>query len=1029
MLREKAFGHWTLLSLGIAAGLGTTPRVFAQDDAGLEEITITGTRIRRSDYTSPTPTTTVDGEYLRDLGLVNVGEALIQNPTNVSRFQAATTGSGSFFVGTTMANLRGLNPYFGTRTLTLVDSMRHVPTNQGGSVDLNFIPSVIIDRMETVTGGASASYGSDAVTGVVNILLDKDFEGFKLESDYGATGEGDADNRGVGLAWGKELLDGRGHIVVGYEFQDQNSVDNCVTAREWCRDGSGIFVNSTTGIQTTDNPPAFSPLIPGQPHSIIVTDLRSGTTPNGLLSDRRAGTRYQFNAPGTALVPYDAGQYSQVQTARNVIGGEGRSVYDRQTLMPDVDRNILYTHFDYDINDDLQFRTDFSWGKVNTANLQAGPSNISLCIRPDNAYLPSLDAASQALVTGAAGQQVGATPCTVPPNLPPTTFPWAPAAQTAVITKDFGTQQAQRIRTEAEVYRAVAGLTGGIGDTETWTWDAYYQIGHATRDQIGDDYRTQYRFAMAIDSVINPATGQPDCRVNVASNPAAVYPFAGMDPFLIQGCTPINPFGQTMSAAAHDYAFDPLEEYNTIDQQVVAGSVQGDLWQGWGAGPMLGAAGMEYRIEELDNLTSKTRPQAYRDDMSLTFGNDFAGETEVVEAFFEIELPLLADKRGAELWNINTAVRRTHYDNTETKYSNGAINGQHDVTSWKVSMVYDPVEWVRIRASRSQDIRAAGFRELYYQQSIQSGAPNGRVTNPYTLVPNDEAYVLLTGAPNLTPELAHTNTFGVVFSPVEWAQGLQFSVDYYEIELKDGIQRGSSQLVANNCAAATGPNPTPEQWATLCPLVAFGPNVGAPGDNVASVLAPYYNDLPYEASGVDFGGNYSFDIGGSRQMSLRLLASHALNQQVVIGTARTERDIAGQTGNEGFLPDYTSAAEWNLNLIASYSSGPLTITTQGRYTDEGKIDLVSPRRDPSDPLYNPGRVNSIVDNTIPSHFTQNVTASYDFMVRDTETELWMSVTNIWDKEPPFSAGGTGGVNGIFYDTMGRMYRVGVRLNF
>src|SRR5688572_24738950 len=315
MLREKAFGRWTLLSLAVAAGLGTSaPSAFAQEEPNVEEITVTGTRIRRSDYTSPTPTTTVDGEYLRDLGLVNVGEALIQNPTNVSRFQAATTGSGSFFVGTTMANLRGLNPYFGTRTLTLVDTMRHVPTNQGGSVDLNFIPSVIIDRMETVTGGASASYGSDAVTGVVNILLDKDFTGLKLETDYGATGEGDADNRGVGIAWGKDVLDSRGHLVVGYEFQDQNSIDNCYTARDWCREGQSIFVNSLTGISTTDTPAAFTPLIAGQPHSMIVTDLRSGTTPNGLVSDRRAGvTRYQFNAAGTSLVPYNAGQYSQFQ--------------------------------------------------------------------------------------------------------------------------------------------------------------------------------------------------------------------------------------------------------------------------------------------------------------------------------------------------------------------------------------------------------------------------------------------------------------------------------------------------------------------------------------------------------------------------------------------------------------------------------------------------------------------------------------------------------------------------------------------
>jgi iron complex outermembrane recepter protein len=739
-------------------------------------------------------------------------------------------------------------------------------------------------------------------------------------------------------------------------------------------------------------------------------------------------TRYEFNAAGTALVPYNAGQYAQVQTARNVLGGDGRSVFDGQTLMPDVDRNILYTHFNYDINDSLRFTSDLSWGKVDTANLQATPSNISLCIRPDNAFLPLLDAPSRALLTGAANQAVAAaSPCGT--SGPGTTFPWAPAAQNAIITKDFSTQQLQRIETEAEVYRLVAGVTGDIGKSETWTWDAYYQLGHATRDQIGQDYRTQYRFLMAIDSVINPLTGQPDCRVNVASIPTAVYPFAGMPASLIQGCKPINPFGQTMSAAAHDYAFDPLEEFNTIDQQVFAGSVSGDLWKGWGAGPMIGAAGVEYRVEELDNLTSKTRPQAHRDDMSLTFGNDFGGETKISEAFFEVELPLLADKPGADLWNINTAVRRTHYDNTETRYSNGAVNGQHDVTSWKVAMTYDPVEWVRVRASRSLDLRAAGFRELYYQQSIQSGAPNGRLVNPYTRVANDEAFVLLSGSADVLPETANTNTFGVVFSPQEWAQGLQFSVDYYEIKLKNGIQRGSSQLVADNCRTATGPNPTPTQWAALCPLLTFGPNVTVPGDNVASVQAPYYNDAPYEAAGVDFAGNYSFDIGGSRQMSIRLMASHALKQQVVIGTARLERDLAGQTGNEGFLPDYTSAAEWSVNLIAGYSSGPLSVTTQGRYTSSGTLDQVSPRRDSSDPLYNPLLVNSIVDNSVPAYFTQNVTASYDFMVRDTETEVWMSVNNIWDKDPPFSAGGTGGINGIFYDTLGRSYRLGVRLNF
>jgi iron complex outermembrane recepter protein len=205
--------------------------------------------------------------------------------------------------------------------------------------------------------------------------------------------------------------------------------------------------------------------------------------------------------------------------------------------------------------------------------------------------------------------------------------------------------------------------------------------------------------------------------------------------------------------------------------------------------------------------------------------------------------------------------------------------------------------------------------------------------------------------------------------------------------------------------------------------------VSTPGDNVESVLAPYYNDSPYEAKGVDIGADYSFDIGNASTLNFRLLASHALKQQVVIGTGRLQRDLAGQTGNDGFLPDYTSAADWTVNLIAGLKTGPATVTTQLRYTSDSIIDQVSPRRDPSDPLYNPTLINSITDNTVPSYITQNVTASYDLSFGDTQAEVWLSINNLWDKEPPFSAGTTGGINAIYYDTLGRSYRMGLRLNF
>jgi len=177
-------------------------------DRSLEEITVTGSRIRRDDFSSAQPTTVMDNEYLKNLGIINLGQAMVSVPQNVNRNSPDANAGNNFFNGSTLANLRGLNPFFGTRTLTLVDSRRHVPTNQGDGVDLNFIPTILIDRLETVTGGASASYGSGAIGGVQNILLDRDYEGIKAEIDFGSSGEGDGDSTHYGFAFGtKPLLD------------------------------------------------------------------------------------------------------------------------------------------------------------------------------------------------------------------------------------------------------------------------------------------------------------------------------------------------------------------------------------------------------------------------------------------------------------------------------------------------------------------------------------------------------------------------------------------------------------------------------------------------------------------------------------------------------------------------------------------------------------------------------------------------------------------------------------------------------
>ena len=228
-----------------------------------------------------------------------------------------------------------------------------------------------------------------------------------------------------------------------------------------------------------------------------------------------------------------------------------------------------------------------------------------------------------------------------------------------IVTKDWSDQNNQTVTTDTEVTRIVLGLNGSI--SETWSWEAYFQFGETTRDQIGDGYATNWRYYMATDAVINPANGQPICRAVLTGQ----VPDPNVDPSLIQGCLPLNVFGNTAaSAGALNYAFADLTEANEISQDVYAGTISGQLWKGWGAGGLMGAFGLEYRTEDLVNNAGDL-PRAQRTDFSLQYGDSFAGNTDVKEAFAEFEMPFLRDLPGAQLLTANIAGRRSEYTNTD----------------------------------------------------------------------------------------------------------------------------------------------------------------------------------------------------------------------------------------------------------------------------------------------------------------------------------------------------------------------------
>src|SRR5262245_18714470 len=200
---------------------------------GEEEIIVTGSRVSQTGFDSPQPLTTINNEQIQNLGIVNTGDVLRTLPQNTPFFTETNVGIGNFNVGAQLANLRGLNPFFGTRTLTLVDTKRVAPTTEGGAVEHTLTASLLVARTEVVAAGASAAYGSDAIAGVVNVILDKKLEGFKVQVDYGQTTESDGGDTHGSFAFGTGFANNdRGHVLFGVEYQKQDTIGRCSQVRD-----------------------------------------------------------------------------------------------------------------------------------------------------------------------------------------------------------------------------------------------------------------------------------------------------------------------------------------------------------------------------------------------------------------------------------------------------------------------------------------------------------------------------------------------------------------------------------------------------------------------------------------------------------------------------------------------------------------------------------------------------------------------------------------------------------------------------
>jgi iron complex outermembrane recepter protein len=990
--RALAIGGGCALAVSL---LGASGAVRAQDNGAqppqnLEEITVTGSRIRRTtDFDTSNPTTVVDDAYLRDLGIVNLGDAISQLPSNVSSFRPETTGNSNFFSGSTIANLRGLNPFFGSRTLTLVNTRRFVPTNQGDGVDLNFIPSILIDHIDSVTGGASAAYGSGAISGVQNIFLNRKLEGGKVDLDTFQTTHSDGQDHHAGLAFGTKLLGDRASFVIGYEYENSDAV-HCLD-RDWCRDGVGFITGG-----------------PGQPSNVLVSNARvNQTSYTGVFNNFAGGPiAQQANAAGTGLMPFNVGQGANTVPFNNVVGGDGASIYQYTNLTAPVDRNVATGLFTFAVTDRTTMSVDVSWGKVDTTNITGALNDNLDAIHPDNAYV-MLNPALQAAVDPVFG---------------------------ASLNKDWTSQLDSQTRVTTDVKRIAVGFDGAFGNS-SWTWDAYYQYGNTDREQLVADNRHLNAYLMAVDSVLD-ANGNPVCRVTrdgFAAAAAATPAYAFADPQIANGCVPLNPFGSApISQAARDYSFGFLDEKLDYTQQVAAFDASGDIWKGMGAGPFQLAGGVEYRTELGHNIGSQDgAPDYVRTDYLIQYGESFSGKVDVTEAFAELNTPLLRDRPGASRLEFNTAVRESNYDNTGLEGTSGESRS-HSFTTWKVSGIYDPVDWFRFRSTRSRDMRAANFRELYYGQFIHAGGSFGYCgpANTFNADPCDWS---LEGNADLKPEQSDTTTFGIVFTPSDRVKGFQFAVDAFDIQITNAIQQANIRRVLDGCQISG----LPEFCALIVPDVPgdyqYNP---ATNSGISSIRALAFNGSAYTYKGVDLTGNYRLDLNGGSALNFRLLATHMTEQKFQPTPGQPFVNVVGQTGtSNSFLSDYQPTADWVANLATTYTHNRASITGQVRYTSSGVMNYYGIT--PGDAGYATAALPLVTmsNNSVPSYSIFTLTGAYDFKIKGSSLQLFAAVDNVFDKEPPIAAGsgfggdGNGGTNPVFFDTLGRAFRVGLRATF
>ena len=925
-----------------------------------EQVLVTGSLLGTTNFTAPTPVTQINSIQVETRALTGVGTVVEELPYAQTGQGLTRNTNGIVAAAQALPNLRGLGA---NDTLVLIDGMRPTPVNATNNFDTDMIPSSLVDRFEVVTTGASATYGSDAVAGVVNFILKDRLEGFTGNAQYGTSQRGDEDQMFYSAGWGTSLLDGKGHFIVGGEYATQYHTVN-MYARDWGR--------LEPGLVSLSNRAADQPAQLLTEHVEVANGTEGGLITGGTLANGKASTVLNGISFGANGVPFNFPLWSGAPAPAFAVGtgNYGVSSMNRQ-LSPPYKRWAGLARFDYDITPNINAYVTINYGQLESNDPSGGsPFPITFKVFSGNPYIP---ASIQSVMT-------------------------ANGISSITLSKENldGIGQGNYANNKNTLLQSFFGVKGTIfGD---WNWSLNGSAGRAVVWQAFSNVELTANFDSAL-YVVKDANGIPTCGP-AATNPipftaAGVTTPAQVAAQAYPGCQPYNPFGlASPSAGSINYitnAPDGVDGSKSNFRQYMYSFDLNGSPVSLPAGDLSLAVGANYRQNSLAQLGS---PPAAAGLYQTRNPPTFFIDQSVWETYGEVGVPVVKDLPFAEAVDFNAAVRYTDY----------SITG--GTTTWKLGATWDINDMVRLRGTRSQDIRAPNFTEL--NPLPTSSATN--LTNPISHVAQRVSNILTTGNPNLSPEVAENITGGIVFqSKFDWLPGFRASADYYRIRISGQIAAVGAQDVINRCLLLKLNN--------FCNQITFsGSDINTTfGISAMQLFSVNLNSEIQD--GWDFNLSEQLpleDFGLPGALNLSALGSY-INQQTTIQSQSDGTTIKTNAA------DTWSAPRWSWNLNATYSIDRFTTNVQMRYYSD--IKYATTVIGPDDRNYSPTNPLSINRNIWPAAITWNLHFAYDVIQEPDgrDLQVYFNVDNVFDKDPPVIWSFVSN-----YDVIGRFFKVGVR---